>query len=93
MSARKTERQNSRCEYECSGSPKTSLKSGKLEHNAGEERAEKTPASVGHVVEPDIQRDAIFVGVGQHQIGMDRRVDRKNHREDGEADYECERQD
>ena len=66
------------------------MKPGKLEHDAREKRSEKTPASVRHVVEPDIQRDAILVGVGQYQIGMDRRVDRKNHREDGEAHYECD---
>jgi hypothetical protein len=66
------------------------LKPGKLEHDAREKRSKKTPASVSHVVESDIQRDAILVCIGKYQIGMDRRVDCKNHCEDGEADYECD---
>ena len=88
MPAWKAQRQNRGREHKRRRSPQATLESRELEDKAGEQGAKQPPPGIRHVVEADVQSHAILIRVGQHQIGMDRRVNRKNHREDSKADHE-----
>ena len=58
---------------------------------AGEDRAGEPPAGVGHVVEADVHRDLVAVGVGEDEVAVHRRVQREHDAERDQADDDRDR--
>ena len=85
---RQPQRQYGRRHHESSGAPKTAREACKLEHDARNKSAQESSAGVRHVIKAHVESNAVFVGIGEHQIRMDRGVDGENHRKDGQAPHQ-----
>ena len=64
------------------GDPQAGFQAVLLEDPAGQQRPDQPAKRVGHVVETDIQRHAVFLGVADDQVAVQRRVDGKDGTED-----------
>jgi EmrB/QacA subfamily drug resistance transporter len=66
------------------GAPQASFEASPLVERAGEHRADQAPAGVGHVVEADVHRDLVAVGVGKDEVRVHRGVQGEDHPEGDE---------
>ena len=51
-------------------------------------RAKEPSARIRHVIEPDVECHAVFIGIREHQVGMNRGVDCKQDGKDGKPDHQ-----
>ena len=65
--------------------PEARLEALPLVERAREDRAGEAAAGVGHVVEADVHRDLVAVGVGEDQVGVDGGVQREDDAEGDQA--------
>ena len=52
------------------GSPKAAFESGALEDESRQQGPEKSASRICHVVEPDVERNAVLIRISEHQVRM-----------------------